>query len=84
MSNAYFGLAAYMLPWKLGVGKLQAVGRLQQAFSQNGSSNQSIIDAFLNYVIDNADLKVTAGYQRQNLSVGPAWNALQFGVQLQR
>ena len=35
--HAYFGLAAYMLPWRLGVGRLQAVGRLQQAFSQNGS-----------------------------------------------
>ena len=41
--------------------------------------------AFLNYVeIDNADLKVTPGYQHRTLSVGPAWNALQFGVQLQK
>ena len=31
--------------WKLGVGKLQAVGRLQQAFSQKQIADASIIDS---------------------------------------
>lgn len=85
IKQAYFALASWMFPWQLGIGKLELLGRWQQAFGQTSMTpNQSVLDAFLHYVIAQYDARLAVGYQRQDRGVGAAWNAIQFGIQVQK
>jgi hypothetical protein len=86
VGNAYYVLAAYLLPWELGVGKLRPQVRFQQAFGQGANSaiKENVLDASLTYVVRPYDLRFSLNYQRTDLGVGDALNAIQFGVRIQK
>ncbi|WP_437615454.1 hypothetical protein WMF20_18580 [Sorangium sp. So ce834] len=79
---SYFGLASYLTPSDVGVGKLQPLVRLQQAKPKNADP-YLLIDAQMGYIIEGHAARVALGYQRSDLS-GVKGNALFLGVQLQK
>jgi hypothetical protein len=80
-TTAFYLLASWMTPSKIGIGKLQPLLRLQRT----ADPAWTIIDAAVAYVIADYDLRIHLGYQRTDLGSGStAGNAIQLGIQLQR
>jgi len=86
--HAYYVLASWLTPSKIGVGKLQPLVRWQQATAQPvmGTTGPSWknFDAYLTYVIDDYFLRVSAGYSHGDVGTSPTSNAMFLGVQMQR
>jgi len=87
--HAYYLLASWLMPTKLGVGKLQPLVRWQQATAQpvamiGTPPSWKNFDAYLTYVIDDYFLRVSAGYSHGDVGTSPTSNAIFLGVQMQR
>jgi hypothetical protein len=84
--EAFYLLAAYMTPNKIGPGKIQPLLRVQHTLDPQGpnASPWTIVDAALAYVIKDYSGRVVLTYQHIDLgSQGGSQNALQLGIQLQ-
>jgi len=82
--EAFYVLAAYMTPDKIGIGYLQPLVRLQQTIDPAWM----IFDAQLGYVVKDYSARIILDYQRidrgSDVSApNPVQNALQLGVQVQ-
>ena len=83
--HAYYVLASWLTPNKIGFGKLQPLVRWQQATAQvSGAPSWKMVDAYLTYVIDDYFLRVAAGYSHGDVGTTPTSNAVYLGVQMQR
>lgn len=74
------GAVSYLLPWKLGVGKLQPSFRYHATFETERATQ----DAFVTYVVDQYFARFQAGFQRTDYGGGVIGNAIQLGVQAQK
>jgi hypothetical protein len=81
--QAFFVLGSFLTADYVGVGKLQPLVRWQQASPQAGGKSMKVLDAFISYIIHGYNMKVAVGYQRTDLGVGSAANAIQIGLQMQ-
>lgn len=84
--HAYYVLASWLTPQKLGVGKLQPLVRWQQATAQaSGLPSFKMIDAYVTYVIDDYFLRAALGFSHAEDVLGVASsNAVYLGIQMQR
>jgi hypothetical protein len=86
--HAYYVLASWLTPNKIGVGKLQPLIRWQQATAQSVAGvtppSWKNFDAYLTYVIDDYFLRIAAGYSHGDVGTDPKSNAVYLGVQMQR
>ena len=83
--QAFYVLGSYLYPKKLGIGKLQLLGRYQQANpSLANTPNWKMEDAFLTYLVDDYFLRASVGYQHADIGVPPNSNAILLGIQMQR
>jgi hypothetical protein len=83
--HAYYLLASWLTPNKIGVGKLQPLVRLQQATAQvSGAPKWTMVDAYVTYVVDDYFLRVAAGFSHGDVGTDPKSNAVYLGVQMQR
>jgi len=61
---AWFGVASYLIPVEVGIGKFQPVFRVQQAFaSAEGADASTLIDSQLSYLIDGFAARLSLGYR---------------------
>ena len=82
--QAFYVLGSYLFPKKLGIGKLQLLGRYQQADPSAGGTSWKMEDAFLTYLVDDYFLRASVGYQHADIGVPPNSNAVLLGIQMQR
>lgn len=88
--KGYLALVSYLLPMKVGAGKLQ--GQLQplvrfQKFKNEGpaTGDHDRIDAQLSYIINGHNARITADYfKEKDKSIGlPSFNGFKLGLQFQ-
>jgi hypothetical protein len=61
---SWFGVASYLIPAEVGIGKFQPVFRVQQAFaSAEGADTSTLIDSQLSYLIDGFAARLSLGYR---------------------
>jgi len=86
--TAYLALASYLLPDRIGVGKLQPYVRYQH-FSRDGINrsgargNRSVTEGGVNYIISGANSKICAFYSGDKVGNGTTTNTFQIGMQFQ-
>jgi hypothetical protein len=78
----FFGLASYLIPVKLGIGKLQPLFRFQGSSPKDGDMS-SVIDAQVGYVIKDYAARLALGYQGQKIG-GVKTNGIFLGLQVQK
>jgi len=86
-NHAYYVLASWLTPNKIGIGKLQPLVRWQQATAQSavGGPSFKMVDAYVTYVIDDYFLRAALGFSHAEDVLGaPSSNAVYLGVQMQR
>jgi len=82
--SAWFAVASYLLPGKLGVGQVQPLFRIQQAKpSADGADTSTLIDGQLGYVIDAFAARLALGY-RYGKAGDAKTQALYFGAQIEK
>jgi hypothetical protein len=84
--SAFFVVASYLLP-AMGPGKLQPLFRYQAAMNDDTgpvTSDGSIIEGQVNYVMKDYFAKVSLGYAHTDMDNGIEGNAVQFGFQIQQ
>jgi hypothetical protein len=87
--HAFYVLASWLTPQKIGVGKLQPLLRLQMATGQPAPAGMTnpdwkMYEGYLTYVIDDYFLRVAAGFSHGDVGTTPNSNAVYLGVQMQR
>ena len=84
--HAYYVLASWLTPQKLGIGKLQPLVRWQQATAQvSGAPSFKMIDAYVTYVIDDYFLRAALGFSHaEDVGTVASSNAVYLGIQMQR
>jgi len=86
--TAYLALASYLLPDRIGVGKLQPYVRYQH-FSRDGINrsgargNRSVTEGGVNYIISGANAKICAFYSGDKVGNGSTTQSFQIGMQFQ-
>jgi hypothetical protein len=85
-NHAYYVLASWLTPNKIGIGKLQPLVRWQQATAQlSGAPSFKMVDAYLTYVIDDYFLRAAVGFSHaEDVGSIASSNAVYLGVQMQR
>jgi hypothetical protein len=86
-NHAYYVLASWLTPNKIGIGKLQPLVRWQQATAQSavGGPSFKMVDAYLTYVIDDYFLRAALGFSHaEDVGAIASSNAVYLGVQMQR
>jgi hypothetical protein len=73
--------AGFLMPGRLGGGRLQAYGRAEKVLVQDGA-DASLPSAGLNYIVRGHDLKLTADWSRCLRGSRPASNALTLQAQV--
>jgi hypothetical protein len=84
--SAFFVVASYLLP-AMGPGKLQPLFRYQAAMNDDTgpvTSDMSIIEGQVNYVMKDYFAKLHLGFQHTDMDNGVEGNAIQFGFQIQQ
>jgi len=71
----------YLLPWRLGTGRLQLYSRAERVFVPDGADT-SLPSAGLNYLVRGQDMKVTADWSRAPSTTQPASGALTLQAQI--
>lgn len=86
--NGYFALASYLLPGKIGTGKLQ--GQLQpllryQRFKNEGllTGDDKRLDIGLSYIIKGHNSRITANYAKEDPFGSPDFSIFRIGLQFQ-
>jgi len=88
-SNGWYGLGAYLFPQKVGIGKVQLLGKYGAARfndSQVGSAEyeQTTLEFNVNYLIKPFDARISLFYKDSKLDAGlPDTTQIGIGVQLQ-
>lgn len=81
---AFYGLASYLVPVELGIGKLQPLVRFQGAGLKAADTDMArIIDAQVGYVITEYAARLALGYQNSS-AAGTKSNAVFLGLQLMK
>jgi hypothetical protein len=82
-SYQIMGLASYLVPIDIGVGRIQPLVRLQHAGSGDAADASTFtgLDAQLGYIVDGYHARLLAVYQYAKLQ-GHTENAILFGLQL--
>ena len=86
--TAYLALASYLLPNRIGVGKLQPYVRYQH-FSRDGINraaargNRSVTEGGVNYIISGANAKICAFYSGDKNRDASTTETFQIGMQFQ-
>jgi hypothetical protein len=85
-NRAWFGLVSYLIPVKVGIGKLQPLVRVQQANDTHlGTAPDEIVttvDAQVGYLIRGNKVRGALGYTRHINAQNLTGNNLWFGLQL--
>ncbi len=71
----------FLLPWRLGAGRLQLYGRAERLLVSDGDDT-SLPSAGLNYLVRGHDLKLTADWSRSPRGSRPASSALTLQTQV--
>lgn len=78
---SWFGVASYLIPVEVGIGKFQPVFRVQQALpSADGADTSTLIDGQLSYLVDEFAARMSLGY-RYGMAGDLTTQALYFGAQ---
>jgi hypothetical protein len=80
--QGFFGLASFLIPAKVGIGKLQPLFRFQGSSPKTGDMN-TVIDAQVGYVIKDYAARLALGYQGQKIG-GVKTNGIFLGLQVQK
>jgi hypothetical protein len=82
-AGARFGYlqGGYLLPWRLGTGRLQLYGRAERVLVSDGADT-SLPSAGINDLVRGQDLKVTADWSRAPTATRPALSALTLQAQV--
>jgi hypothetical protein len=85
VDSAFYGLASYLLPGKMGVGQLQPLVRVQSIKPAAGDSRM-IYEGQLGYVIDSYAARLALGFQHADDlgATGEGINALYLGAQIEK
>jgi hypothetical protein len=84
--SAFFVVASYLLP-QMGPGRIQPLFRYQAAMNDDEgpvTSDGSIIEGYLSYVMKDYFAKLALGFQHTDMDNGIEGNAVQFGFQIQQ
>jgi hypothetical protein len=85
VKNYFYGLASYLIPGEIGIGRLQPLVRYQQAkLKGDGAGTWKIMEAQVGYAIKEYAARLALGYQRFDLSDTDKTNAFVLGIQLQK
>lgn len=83
VKHHWFGLASYLLPFELGIGRLQPLVRLQMAKERAAGDDWLLVDGQIGYVIDKYAARLALGYQHSSVGAVDG-NAVFLGIQLQK
>jgi hypothetical protein len=85
VKNSFYGLASYLIPGEIGIGRLQPLVRYQQATPKaDGAKAWKIVDAQIGYAIKEYAARLALGYTRTDLGDDKPTNAFVLGIQLQK
>ena len=85
VKNYFYGLASYLLPGEIGIGRIQPLVRYQQAkMKGDDGKTWKIMEAQVGYAIKEYAARLALGYQRFELSDTDKTNAFVLGIQLQK
>jgi hypothetical protein len=85
VKNYFYGLASYLIPGEIGIGRLQPLVRYQQAkLKGEGAATWKIMEAQVGYAIKEYAARLALGYQRYDIDETNKTNAFVLGIQLQK
>lgn len=85
IEHGWYGLASYLLPTEVGIGKLQPLVRVQQAIRQDDAIDPTTMyEAQVGYVIDSYSARMALGFQHAEMPGDEKYNALYLGAQIQK
>ena len=88
-SNGWYGLAAYLFPQKVGIGKIQLLGkygaaRFNDTFNEGPEYEQTTMEFNVNYLIKAFDARLSLFFKDTKLDAGlPDTTQIGIGVQVQ-
>ena len=80
---SFFGQASYLFGPKLGFGQVQPMARYQQLTPTAGGDPTRVVDAGINYVVDQHNTRFALVLQHRDNPLAPSTTAFQLGVQFQ-
>jgi hypothetical protein len=85
IKNYFYGLASYLLPGEIGIGRIQPLVRYQQAKGKgDNGATLKLMEAQVGYAIKEYAARLALGYQRYDLNENDKTNAFVLGIQLQK